>query len=158
MPTSRAGSDGFTLLELLVALAIMGLVAALAGPAIAGRLLDPPAARSARLVKGLLEQARAAAPSRGAPTAVTWIPEGRSFLLVGIEPGRSFQLPEGVEASFQGLTQIQQPGRAPGRLAGILFHPLGGSTGGSIVLREGTTEVHLRVDRLTGAAVYEDAP
>jgi prepilin-type N-terminal cleavage/methylation domain-containing protein len=81
MRTSAAGNRGFTLLELLVTLAVLALVSALAAPAVASRLLDPQPAKSARLVKGLLEEARGAAANAGEPVAVLWLPESRRFAL-----------------------------------------------------------------------------
>ncbi len=165
MPTSRAGNraahaghdrrhrtaSGFTLLEILVTLTIMAVVSALAAPAIAGRLLDSPIDRSARLLKGMLQEAHAQAAVRGEAVSVLWSPEARRFGLQGPERERALAIPSGVEVSAQGLVRAGAEEGSADTRSGIVFYPLGGSTGGSIGLRAGTRTARLSVDALTGS-------
>jgi general secretion pathway protein H len=157
MRISRAGSDarrvapaGFTLLEILVTLAIIAIVSALVAPAIAGRLLEPPPQRSARLLKGMLEEARARAATRGVAVPVLWSPETRRFTLGGGAAERALEIPADVEVTTQDLVNAGSDAAGIETLQGVVFFPLGGSTGGSVVLRSGSSVISLRLQRLSG--------
>jgi general secretion pathway protein H len=158
MPTSRVGSSarrparrpaaGFTLLEILITIAILGLVSALAAPAIASRLLETPLDHSARLLAGMLQEARARAAVRAEPVAVLWSPEGRRFTLRGAKGEHVLALPPAMRVEARGLV-TGLPGMPAGR-QGIVFFPLGGSTGGSITLRSSAGSATLRADPIAG--------
>lgn len=170
-PPERASGRGFTLLELIVVLSIMAIVSALAAPALASRFLDPPGSRSARLVKGLFEQARVSAAPAGQPVAVVWLPVSRRFVLTRAagggpptaSPAREretlgVEIPGEVEVVTRGFAAVEG-GRWEGeRPEGILFFPLGGSTGGSVLLRGPGASRSVVVDPLTGDATYEEIP
>jgi type II secretion system protein H len=146
----RPEAAGFTLLEILVTLAIVAVVTALAAPAISSRLLETPFDRSARLLKGMLEQAHAQAAVTGQTVSVVWAPEARRFTLREPRRERGFTIPAGVDVTARGLTRASVEVGVPDRRAGIAFYPLGGSTGGSIGLRAGANAAQLAVDPLTG--------
>jgi general secretion pathway protein H len=151
-PAGRhSGSGGFTLLEILVTLAIMAVVSALAAPAIAGRLLETPIDRSAHLLKGMLQEAHAQAAVRGETVTLLWSPEARRFVLQEPQRERGLTVPSGVEVSVQGLMRASGEEGSLDTRAGIVFYPLGGSTGGSIGLRAGARTARLSVDPLTGS-------
>jgi general secretion pathway protein H len=147
----RPGTAGFTLLEILVTLTIMAVVTALAAPAIAGRLLESPFDRSARLLKGMLQQAHAQAAVTGQTVSVLWSPETRRFVLQEPRRVRGFTVPVGVEVSAKGLTRASVEEGLPDTRSGIVFYPLGGSTGGAIALRAGARNALLSVDQMTGS-------
>jgi type II secretion system protein H len=71
-----APARGFTLLELLVALVLLGLVAATVGPSIAAHRDATALRRSASAVRGLLASARHAAVARRAVVRVHVDPRG----------------------------------------------------------------------------------
>lgn len=177
MRTSRAGSrasaPGFTLVELLVVLAIVGIVSALAAPAVASRFLERPPAKTARSVRGLFDEARRLAAETGAPVAAVWVPETRRFALelpegaTGLARPLAVEIPREVEAEVSGLVSVGEELAASfshvasgdaevhvARLDGILFFPIGGSTGGRVVLHDGESTVALWIDPLTGYTAY----
>jgi prepilin-type N-terminal cleavage/methylation domain-containing protein len=176
---------GFTLLELLVTLVVIGLVSALAAPAIASRLLDPPAARSARLLRSLVDQAHGRAAAIGRPVAVVWLPGSRRFTLAdagagaprggpapssgargqplpmrtaGLGAERALDIPAELPVDVRDFAAVRGgPWRDPAARATVLF-PLGGSTGGSVRIGAGPDAVWLRIDPLTGNADYARTP
>ncbi len=152
MPTSAAsperlaaaGAAGFTLLELLVVLAIAGLLAALAPPAFT-QMMDASRYRSTvRNVLATLHEVRAQSVAQGRPRQFVFDAEQRRFALDG---ARWQTIPEAVQ-----LTVLAGEGVAsePGFLA-IEFFPLGGATGGTVlVCRSSGAGVRITVDWLTG--------
>ncbi|MFN2433040.1 MAG: prepilin-type N-terminal cleavage/methylation domain-containing protein, partial [Gemmatimonadota bacterium] len=172
---------GFTLLELVVTLALVALVTALAAPAIASRLLETPAARTARLVRGMAGEGRASAAATGRAMVLVWSVRERAFTLapVGDEaargvaamearPGtgasggprpprsRTLAVPDEVRVEASGMAPVQGGRWIGGDAAGLLFLPLGGSTGGSVTLTSGSERILVRVDPVTGYASFAE--
>jgi type II secretion system protein H len=164
MPTSRAGSSrarnlagtgGFTLLEILVTVAIIAIVSALAAPAIAGRLLESPLEHTARVLKGMLEEARADAAVRATPVAVLWSPQSRRFALRGRDREHVLPIPPDVQVTVAGLVRAEGDPGSPDTRDGLVFFPLGGSTGGGVTLSSAGRTMTLRTDPMTGAVALE---
>jgi general secretion pathway protein H len=133
----RGGRGGFTLIELMMALAIMALIAALAlprvypsGGATAGR-------SSAYAVAAVLRKDRTAALASGIP--VTTRVDAGAATVTGGSGGTSVTIPKDLEIIADGLTG-----------GGVTFQPDGTSTGGSIVLRRGKTAYSVLIQPLTG--------
>lgn len=125
---------GFTLLEMLVTLAIMALAAGIVFPALqlltGGRAGDDAAA----LVAQAMVQARSQALREDAAATVTLDRLGNRLVL---SPGSaSLDLPPGavVELPTRGLT----------------FYPDGSATGGSVGIAAGARALTVTVDPLTG--------
>jgi general secretion pathway protein H len=135
---------GFTLIEVVCALAIVALVAALVLPAI------PRATSRARLeayaieVAALLTADRNAAIRRRAEIATALDADGGA-IRSGAGPDR-VQLPRDV--AFDALLAQRCDGREAG--ATIHFFPSGMSCGGTIQLRRGALGYQVRVNWLTG--------
>ena len=127
------GERGFTLIEMLVVMAIAGLIAGIAFPAVE-RALATLAFRSAstQLRLGLRSQ-RAEAIRTGRPMRLRLSPDGR--MLLG-PPTTAFRLPDGIALALP-----------PG---GIGFYPDGSATGGMLVLSGQHRTVRLRVAPVTG--------
>jgi len=129
--------SGFTLLEVLVALAIVatawaGIAAALP------RIFRPTAGERAAIeVEGVLRQAREAAAIGRAPVSVK-LQDGRAIYAIGV--GKRVDLPDDVAARMEGVSGWEGQG-AHGAFgatdeAAIVFLPDGSSSGGRVTLSE----------------------
>ena len=129
---------GFTLIEVIVAMAILGLVLAalgLRGP-IRSERLDATAA--ARELAGSLQLARSRAIAQNRTVAV--VLGAGSYSLDGEAPR---PLRGAVAASDRGA---------------VAFAGNGSSSGGAIVLRAGSRQQAVRVDWLTGRVTVAEPP
>jgi general secretion pathway protein H len=143
-------SRGYTLLEILLVLGLLGLTAALALPA-----LVQPSGTELRTAAGTvaagLRRAREAAVNGQAATSLTLDLEARSFQVSGAASGR--QLPARLELSlFTAESEIESDRR--GR---IRFFPDGSSTGGRVTLASGERRYVVDVDWLTGQVRVRNA-
>ena len=141
---------GFTLLELMVVLAVMALVAGLAAPFL---LSDRPQADlwrdRAALIAVLHEARNDAIAGNRESTFVLNISE-RWFEVPGTDAkGR---LGDRIAISFVSARSEQ----IDGPTAAIRFFPDGGSTGGRITLGIGAAETVITVDWLTGRTRIDD--
>jgi general secretion pathway protein H len=133
---------GFTLVELLVALAIVGLMLAVAVPA-GSRFYDGMQTREAvRAVVTLFAAARQQAITSGEAQDVLVWPEERRIVL-----GKTVRrLPGGVRITVHGAKEINRE-----RAGVIRFYPEGGTSGGGIdIINPGAGTIAIDVDWLTG--------
>lgn len=147
-------SPGFTLVELIVVLAIGGLLMAVTPPLITAALPGVELKAGARRAAAALRQTRELAVARGIDA--TW--------LVNIETGkyeiegqrRKGALPDGIEIELVGA----QDELRSEEVGGIRFFPDGTSTGGRVILKRGERGYQVGVNWLTGrilVATWEDA-
>lgn len=137
----RRASPGFTLLELVVVLAILGIVALVAVPAFTGAVPTSPRDRGALQVARVLESARAAAGRTGA-VARARIVEG----------GTAVEGPAG-RVALEPETRIEA---AAGDLE-VVFYPTGFASGARWRLRApGATPAVIEVSVLEGAIRVRD--
>lgn len=141
----RAAAAGFTLIELMVALALATLVVALVPPAM-GRLRDSMNYRdTVREVFTGLRAAREQALAEGRETRYLVDLAQRRY---GGQPEALRELPQPLELRVV-VAGIEWSERQVGA---IRFLPQGGATGGSIdVLRADRSGVRITVDWLSGA-------
>jgi len=144
-PDDHTTMAGFTLLELLVVLAILTLVAAIVLPALASPSDGLRLRTAAGEIAGHLRLARSAAIARNAEIAVTIDADKRTIEADGVPPQ-----PFGSDIAVK-LT-VAEPERATPSRGGFRFFQDGSSTGGDIVLRLRDKELRLCVDWLTGRA------
>ncbi|MHB2165346.1 GspH/FimT family protein [Alsobacter sp. R-9] len=139
---------GFTLVETLVALAILAALAALA----AGALRKPPASAlataEARQIASVLQRARAEAVSTQTERRFVFDGEQRSY---GVEGGRARRLPQEIR-----LSADLAAGEA--RQTGVIrFFPSGTTSGGVLRVSAADAVRTVRVNWATGAVVVEEA-
>jgi general secretion pathway protein H len=138
-------SAGFTLLEMLAVLAILGLVVALALPT----LRRPPdnlrLEAATRTLASALRFSRAQAIARNADVVLTIHADRRVF---ESSTGSAIQLDQEISVEMI-FAAPERRGRAVGA---IRFFPDGSSSGGDIVLTLDKRQARISVNWLTGAA------
>lgn len=138
MPPDRRRAAGFTLLELLVVLAILGVVLAVAVPLLGQRNAGAAVAGAASEIRAALRTARETAIAESRPVAFRgddggyWI-DRRHYGLGGKDTE------SGIRVAVVGGSRIS-------------FFPSGGSSGGNIVVRGAALSREIAVDPLTGHA------
>lgn len=147
MPTSATGSRGFSLLELLAALTIAGLLMAVAVPA-GSRFYESMQLRQAvRDAMTLFLSARQLALQSGRPQDVFVYPD-RRLLRLG---DRERQLPEQFRVSVTAARELNRDE------AGVIrFYPEGGASGGDVTIENpGSDGMRILVDWLAGRVTQE---
>ena len=138
---------GFTLLEVLVVLVLMGLAYAMAMPMIGSGAATLELKSTTRQLAAGLRKARGNAITQRRETVLTLDVGKRRFALTG-DP-KEHALPARVEISL--LTARSE--QLEDQIGNIRFFPDGTSTGGKITLSVGETRQALNIDWLTGKVV-----
>jgi general secretion pathway protein H len=138
--TSATGNGGFTLLELLVVLAIMVLLAG-AWPFAARRLFPTQQLRNeSQNLIAALRSARMTARLSGAPQTIDLLQGGSGYQA----NSESHVLPTGIIARMRS--------DAASQTTGVRFFSDGSSSGGVIDLKLSNRTVSIAVGRITGRA------
>ncbi len=141
--TGRARS-GFTLLELLIVLMLMGLITALTIPVFSGGVSTTQLKSAAREVAAGLRQARGQAIAQKAEAVLELDVTGRAFRV--LPDPRLHMLPAGIDIKLF----TAQSDLVNDRIGAIRFYPDGGSNGGRVTLAAGERKYDVDVDWLTG--------
>jgi general secretion pathway protein H len=136
--------NGFSLLELIVALAIAALLLALVMPTDSRRRAHVELASSAREVAAALRWSRSQAITMNRPMAVVVDVGNDLYRLSGASAPRAF--PRGSRITLY-TTEDQKLTEGAGA---IRFYPDGSSTGGGIGISLGEDQYAVLVDWLTG--------
>ena len=145
-----AARRGFTLIELVVVLAIMALVFIIAAPHI-GFVLPRTELRSgAREVAAALREARSRAILSNTDVVFSIDVEGRRYSISGDK--NAHPLSRNVDLLLY-TAQQERLGQASGN---IRFFPDGTSTGGHVVLSGDNASYKVTVDWLTGRVEIQD--
>lgn len=140
----RASSGGFTLLELMLVLLLMGLMLGLAGPAINSGSAGLEAKAAARQISAGLRQARATAVGRRQEATLTLDMAAHRFSVSGDD--KAYSLPPSIPLKlFTAASEIDDE-----HVGRIRFFADGTSTGGRVTLGEGDGAQQVDVDWLTG--------
>jgi general secretion pathway protein H len=129
----RSTPAGFTLIEMLVVLAILGLVLAIVFPAVEKAMRGQEFATSTMRVELGLRSARADAIRNGRTAGFTAAPDGHAFAY----PGEVERVPASSRISLSGR--------------GLRFFADGSADGGAVTLRDGARMRSWTVDPSTGA-------
>lgn len=140
--SAARGASGFALFELVLALAIVGLVAAVVMPRVARAPGAAELKSSAQQVATLLRADRNAALRKGADVVSRFDLEDASITSGAV--GSSLKLPRGARIQF-----VQSSRELRGEESGIRFRPDGRSSGGVLVLERGGTAYEITVNWLT---------
>jgi general secretion pathway protein H len=135
------GSGGFTLIELAIVLAIMGLLVAMTVPFLAGRSRSGALPAAMDEIRAALRTARSAAIAEARPIAFRADPAGGYWL------DRQHYPLAAVAGPTAGLRIAVAGG------TGIAFFPSGGSSGGRIRIEAAGAWRDIDVDAVTGRAV-----
>lgn len=139
-----AREAGFTLLEVLAALTILAMTAALVMPRLASSRQDLAVQVAALELVSSLKATRAAAMATSREQALVLDASARKYFAQGTVAPRS--IPPAVAVTFQ----LRAPADAKGNWAVIRFFPDGSASGGDILLRSGNAKAGISVDWLTG--------
>ena len=132
---------GFTLLELLVVMVLIGLIGGIAVPRLTNAFIGPNVRAAALEVAAGLRGARSLAVTTGAATLFRYDPTTRRITVADRRPGDP--LAESLEIVFGD----PDGGRV---FPGIAFFPDGSSSGGLISVSQGNQRYVVAVDWLTG--------
>jgi general secretion pathway protein H len=135
---------GFTLIELIVVLAIAGFILAVAPPLIARAIPGVELKGAARQLAGGLRFARSYAIKSRKESLLTLDLDKKVYTVSGRT--REYVIPEGIKVVL--LTAESETDGA--QSGSIRFFPTGGSTGGRITLSIDKRSYDIDVDWLTG--------
>jgi general secretion pathway protein H len=138
------GSSGFTLIEVVAALAIIGLIAALALPLFPRGTTRAGVEAYAMQIAAGLKGERVTAIRRGQTIATALDADSKSIRFGA--NGAVLRLP--ADVGFEALLAQRCAGRADGRI--IAFYPAGGACGAAIALSRPGLRLEIRVNWLTG--------
>ncbi len=141
---------GFTIIELLVVMAIMAMAYTLAGPMVSSGVSGTELKASARQLAAGLRKARSDAISRRREAVLTVDVEAHQFRLS--DDPRVYQLPKSVAVKlFTAQSELVN-----GTTGAVRFFPDGGSTGGRITLSARDRNYDVDINWLTGQVVILD--
>lgn len=141
---------GFTLLELLVVMAVLALVLLVVPPMFSGSLSRAELGSAAREVAAGLREARSRAIARNREVAFTLDVDSRRYRIDDEAAAR--RLPAGPRLSLF-TARSEQLDEVSGN---IRFFPDGSSTGGRVTLGGDARRYHVVVDWLTGQVSITD--
>ena len=142
----RSGDDGFSLLELVIVLAMVAGITALSLPNLWRRPVDVALRATALDMAAMMRATRADAVRRNGERAFLIDPAQRTYWSDANPAPRPIPASLGIEADFSARARVQT---TSGRYA---FFADGTASGGAIVLREGTTTATIAINGLTGNA------
>jgi len=167
----RSRKSGFTLLEMLVVLVLIGLLAAFALPRVGKSLPGLQLRTAARQVAATFRYAAQRAMSEQAPYAVYFDVDGASVMLAPLDtvsrvPSRSIPLDGKAPAALdqwqlpdtiQLVVPLDQYLPSNGTDYAVFFHPGGGGSGGAVrVAASSERQLEVSVDFITSETAIRE--
>ena len=159
-------AKGFTLVEMLVVLAVMALIVALVPPLLSGGQSKAELTAATREIQSALRETRSVAISQGRTSSFVVDVRINAYRRSG--DGRIYHVPSGIRLSIFAATddpdlessekseRDDQPGTRAGDEPSIIrFFADGSSTGGGVRLVQGRRRSIILVDWLTGRLSLE---
>lgn len=140
----RHGKAGFSLLELMIVLMLMGLIAAIAVPVFGGGVSTTRLKSAAREVAAGLRMARNEAVANRREAVLTLDLAARTFRID--RETKVHALPDDIELKLY----TAQSDLVSENVGAVRFFPDGGSTGGRITIAAGERKFDVDIDWLTG--------
>ncbi|HEX8031927.1 MAG TPA: GspH/FimT family pseudopilin [Vicinamibacterales bacterium] len=147
---SRDAANGFTMLELVIALAIAALIMTLALPSISRRPGRLELAETAHDIAAALRLTRSRAIAQNQPALFVADVEQGLYRPAGA--GSSVRVPRGVRLSLY-TTQEQAVGS---EIGSIRFYPDGSSSGGGVALLNEGLRYEVLVNWLNGSVTIQE--
>jgi len=145
----RPQCRGFTLLELLLVLLLLGLMYGLAGPMLGSGSVGLEMKGAARQLAAGLRKARSIAITERREAALTIDVDARTFLVTG-DP-KTYSLPQRLDLGlFTAQSELVQE-----KTGNIRFFADGSSTGGRVTISAAEAKQTVDVDWMTGRVVVE---
>lgn len=146
-PACARGARGFTLLEIILVIAIIAAASVLAATAMGGGFKGMQLKASARQIASNLRYARTQAIATGEPQRFVIDPARHVWRAPNNHHG---DIPPKLGIEFTGAREAASPDRSARGEGAILFFPDGAATGGRIRLIAGTAAWDIDVAWLTG--------
>lgn len=147
---SPGHQSGFTIIELLVVMAVMAMAYALAGPMVSSGATGAELKASARQLAAGLRKARSDAISHRREAVLTVDVEAHQFRLN--DDPRIYHLPKSVAVKlFTAQSELVN-----GTTGAVRFFPDGGSTGGRITVSARDRNYDVDINWLTGQVAILD--
>ncbi len=161
--SSRVRQTGFTLLELVVVLVLLGIIAVLVAPGVGGSLDNAKLKAAGRELLAALRVQRSEAIAQGRIITLRFSGDESIYRI----DGESVRLAEGLSVVYQAasgpaIEGVQSSASLNAALPGtgnnnLVFYPDGSSSGALLQLRLGEGLRYIRIDWLTGAASLLDS-
>jgi len=149
-PAAPPRARGFSMLEILIVLALMAMASAIVIPMLSGGVSNTDLRSAARQLASGLRLARSEAVAQRRETFLVLDVAGRRFK-VDRDP-EEHALPRGVELKLF----TAQKDLVDEKIGSIRFYPDGGSNGGRITVGSGERKYEVDVDWLTGRVAILD--
>jgi len=159
---------GFSLMELVIVLVLIGLSAALAAPSLSRIAKRVELRAAAQTISGILRYYRSEAVHKGKVQQILFDADHREIRVQAVaaeaekgekgeketegkkgpaKPAKKYALPEGIQLKEIKIPTPQYPADVPA----IEFYPNGGSNGGTVILEESENKAYqIKVNFLTG--------